>query len=64
MEIIDIHAHVYEKVAGITQGAPMTSDKLGKVRIGNQISQFLPPAFENASSPVEMLIGYMDWISQ
>ena len=35
MEIIDIHAHVYEKVAGITQGAPMTSEKLGKVRIGN-----------------------------
>ena len=30
MEIIDIHAHVYEKVAGITQGAPMTSEKLGK----------------------------------
>ena len=61
MEIIDIHAHVYEKVAGITQGAPMTSEKLGKVRIGNRISQFLPPAFENTSSPVETLIGYMEW---
>ena len=61
MEIIDIHAHVYEKVAGITQGAPMTSEKLGKVRIGNRISQFLPTAFENTSSPVETLIGYMEW---
>lgn len=61
MEIIDIHAHVYEKVAGITQGAPMTSEKLGKVRIGNRISHFAGLHLKITSSPVETLIGYMEW---
>ncbi|MDY5648601.1 MAG: amidohydrolase family protein [Lachnospiraceae bacterium] len=61
MEIIDIHAHVYQKVAGITKGAPMTSESFGKVRVGNELTQFLPPAFEHTNSPAEMLVGYMDW---
>lgn len=61
MEIIDIHAHIFQKVAGITKGAPMTSLKDGKVKIGNNISQFMPPSFENTNSRVETLIAYMDW---
>ena len=61
MEIIDIHAHVYKKVAGITQGLPMTSESMGKVKVGNSIKQFLPPSFENTRSTAEMLIAYMDW---
>lgn len=61
MRIIDIHAHIYPKVAGITNGAPMTSEPLGRVRVGNEMRQFLPPAFENTHSTPEMLIAYMDW---
>ncbi len=61
MEIIDIHAHIYSRVSGITKGAPMTSMKWGKVKIGNEISQFLPPAFEDTNSTPETLIAYMDW---
>ncbi len=61
MKIVDVHAHIYTKVAGITNGAPMTSESLGKVRVGNEIRQFLPPAFEHTRSTVEMLIAYMDW---
>lgn len=61
MKVIDIHAHVYERVAGITKGAPMASDVLGKVKIGNQKLQFLPPSFERSASTAEMLVAYMDW---
>ena len=61
MNIIDIHAHIYPKVAGITDGAPMTSEPLGRVRVGNELRQFLPPAFEHTHSTPEMLIAYMDW---
>ena len=39
----------------------MTSMKWGKVKIGNEISQFLPPAFEDTNSTPETLIAYMDW---
>lgn len=61
MRIIDIHAHIYEQIAGITQGQPMTSSRLGRVRVGNQEIQFLPPSFEKSQSTAETLIAYMDW---
>lgn len=59
MEIIDIHAHVYPTVCGITNSLPMTSQPLGRVKVGNEIRQFLPPFFPryhqyrgNRSSPI------------
>ena len=61
MKVIDIHAHIYEKVAGITQGQPMSSTSQGKVTIGNREIQFLPPSFERSCSTAEALIAYMDW---
>ena len=36
MNVIDIHAHIYERVAGITRGQPMASTGLGRVAIGNE----------------------------
>ncbi len=61
MTVIDIHAHIYPYVAGITQGQPMTGLSLGRVQIGNRVVQFLPPSFESVRSTAEMLLGYMDW---
>lgn len=61
MQVIDIHAHVYPKVAGITQGQPMTSMHNGKVMIGNTEKQFLPPSFVNCNSTTDVLIDYMNW---
>lgn len=61
MKVIDIHAHIYEKVAGITRGQPMSSTSLGRVTIGNEEVQFLPPAFEQTRSTADMLMAYMDW---
>ena len=60
MNVIDIHAHIYERVAGITRGQPMASTDLGRVAIGNEEVQFLPPSFEQSRSTAEMLIAYMD----
>ena len=56
MNVIDIHAHIYERVAGITRGQPMASTGLGRVAIGNEEVQFLPPSFEQSRSTAEMLI--------
>ena len=50
MNVIDIHAHIYERVAGITRGQPMASTDLGRVAIGNEEVQFLPPSFEQSRS--------------
>ena len=54
MNVIDIHAHIYERVAGITRGQPMVSTGLGRVAIGNEEVQFLPPSFEQSRSTAEM----------
>ena len=62
MKVIDIHVHVYEKVAGITKGAPITGAGYGKVKIGNKKIQFTPPCFQDTTSPVEVWVGYMDWL--
>jgi len=60
MLIVDIHTHVFKKVASISRGMPMTSTALGRVKVGNREEYFLPPAFENSNSPTEVLLGYMD----
>ena len=39
MRIIDAHAHVYDKIAGITQHAPIASEKNGRVKIGTQLKR-------------------------
>lgn len=62
MKIIDIHVHVFQKIAAITDGQPLTSDKLGMAKIGNRYEQFLLPEFENSNSPVEVYIQYMNWL--
>lgn len=61
VEIIDIHAHVYPKICGITNGEPMTAETQGRVKVGNEIRQILPPSFAASNSTVETLIAYMDW---
>lgn len=61
MQIVDAHVHIYESFAGITNGQPITSYEYGKVKVGNEIIQFLPPSYEKSNSTVETLICYMDW---
>ena len=61
MEIIDTHVHVFPAVAAINNGQPLRNTSFGHAMIGNREVQFLPPAFENTTCSVEMLIAYMDW---
>ena len=63
MKIIDIHVHVFKKIAAITEGQPLTSTKLGMAKIGNIEKQFLLPEFENSNSPIEVYIQYMKWLN-
>lgn len=62
MKIVDIHAHVYPDIHGVHDGQFYASMKYGQVRLGNMPVQFLPPSFENSSSPVEVHRQYMKWL--
>ena len=53
--IIDCHAHIARTLSGFWQPLPY-----GKVQDRGQVRQLLPPAFHPASSPPEVLLGYMD----
>jgi predicted TIM-barrel fold metal-dependent hydrolase len=61
MQIVDAHVHIFERFAGITDDKPITSYEYGKVKIGDEIVQVLPPSYEKSNSTVETLICYMDW---
>lgn len=58
--MIDIHAHVCDRLAAITNGQPLCSLSYGKAKLGNKPIQFFPPSFERSNSPAEMLIAHMD----
>jgi predicted TIM-barrel fold metal-dependent hydrolase len=62
MKIIDSHVHLFERFAGMAEGQPIVSDAYGRVRVGNTVSQFLPPSFEHSRSSVETYRAFMDWI--
>jgi predicted TIM-barrel fold metal-dependent hydrolase len=60
--IIDAHAHTFDRVRGLT-GAGITEPlPLGKVRLGNRgVMRLMPPLAINTSFPPEALLEYMDW---
>lgn len=60
MRIIDAHTHIFEHFSGIKHGRPQISLQYGKIKTGNQVSQFLPPSFERSDSRAEMLLAHMD----
>lgn len=59
--IVDAHAHIFERVSGMTNGQPTVSQKWGKVKVGNKTFQWFQPSFESSGAPAEMYIAYMDW---
>ncbi len=61
MEIVDIHAHVYENIAGITNGLPIVSRSYGKASVGNEEKFILPPSFLHSNSTVETLLAHMEY---
>lgn len=61
MMIIDSHVHIFKKISGVFEGAPLTSMEYGKAKKGNQQFQLLPPSFEACNSTIETLINHLDW---
>lgn len=60
--IIDGHAHIFKKVAGMTKARPTTSLTWGKVKVGDEVCQWFPPCFSESNAPAEMLMTFMDWV--
>jgi len=58
--VVDVHAHIFEKIAGIKDMQPLHSDKYGMVRCGNRRIPFHPPYFVDTSSTPELLLAHMD----
>lgn len=58
--IIDVHAHVWDRVCGIVGRNPTVSLDYGKVKCGNKTSQWMIPSYRDSASTVEILLGYMD----
>lgn len=61
MLIIDAHAHIFPRWAGISNGAPVTSLRYGRIRNGNRIVQVMPPSFECTSCSADNLLANMDY---
>lgn len=58
--IIDAHAHIVPFIKGQKGNAKTESEKYGKVKVGNETVQLLPPFLDNSTFQTEVLIGMMD----
>lgn len=59
--VIDAHAHVVDRVAGVTGTGATRSGRYGKIVWGNNELQLLTPATDPTTFPPEMLIAHLDW---
>ncbi|MCC7447908.1 MAG: amidohydrolase [Anaerolineae bacterium] len=59
--IIDAHAHVYPAVHGLIGDGATRSMGYGRIAIGDNVVQSLPPLCERTTYTPEMLIAQMDW---
>ena len=58
--IIDAHAHIFSKIAGQRRMEKTSSGRYGKVLVGNNVSQILPPFLAHSCFDAEMLVYMMD----
>lgn len=59
--IIDAHAHIFPKVQGLNAAGPTRGVGYGRIRIGEEVIQLLPPFCPETIFTAEMLIAHMDW---
>ena len=55
--IIDAHAHIFPAVQGSTGTGPTRGLGYGRIAIGNEETQLLPPYNETTVFTPEMLLG-------
>ncbi|MBX3011726.1 MAG: amidohydrolase [Caldilineaceae bacterium] len=59
--IIDAHAHIFPKVQGLNAAGPTQGAGYGRIRMGDEVIQLLPPFCAETVFTPEMLIAHMDW---
>jgi predicted TIM-barrel fold metal-dependent hydrolase len=59
--MIDAHAHIFPKVWGINAAGPTRGAGYGRIQIGDEVIQLLPPLCAETVFTPEMLIAHMDW---
>ncbi len=59
--IIDVHAHIFPRVQGRTGNGLTRGLGLGRVAMGAEVIQLIPPYNEETIFTPEMLLANMDW---
>ena len=59
--IIDAHAHIFPAVRGATGAGPSRGLGYGRIAVGDEVTQLLPPYNEMTVFTPEMLLANMDW---
>ncbi|MFN8371272.1 MAG: amidohydrolase family protein [Anaerolineae bacterium] len=59
--IIDAHAHIWHEVHGRTGTGVTRSLRCGRIQLGDEEIQLLPPLANSTSFPPEILLANMDW---
>jgi predicted TIM-barrel fold metal-dependent hydrolase len=59
--IVDAHVHAFLRVHGETASGPVRGAGYGRVTMGGERIQLIPPGCEGTAFTVETLIAHMDW---
>jgi predicted TIM-barrel fold metal-dependent hydrolase len=60
--LIDAHAHIFPSVNGHVAAGPVRGQTFGRITVGSQPLQLLPPLAERVEHTAEMLLAHMDWV--
>ncbi len=60
--IIDAHAHIFPRVDGLTASGPTEGIGYGRVTVGSEQIQIMPPLSERMVHTPDMLLAHMDWV--
>lgn len=59
--IFDAHTHIFRELQGIVAAGPVVAMDYGRVKMGAEILQMLPPIGPRTAFPPEVLLACMDW---
>jgi len=59
--LIDVHAHIFPRIHGQTAAGPTRGRGYGRIRIGRETLQALPPCGSRTAFSAATLIAHMDW---
>lgn len=59
--VIDAHAHIFPKVQGLIAAGQTKGLGYGRVKVGNEEIQVMPPLSEKTVHTPEMLLSHMRW---